>query len=78
MRALAASDGDFFSLAKACGHLNTLLEMGRLYRQEDTYDYTGLLDQCFGKVLSLLPSMAAIKDGQLSDCLSLISRLYQL
>ncbi len=78
LRALAASDGDFFSLAKACGHLNTLLEMGRLYRQEDTYDYTGLLDQCFGKVLSLLPSMAAIKDGQLSDCLSLVSRLYQL
>lgn len=78
LRTLAASDGDFFSLARACGHLNTLLEMGRLYRQEDTYDYTGLLDQCFGKVLSLLPSMAAVKDAQLADCLSLISRLYQL
>lgn len=75
---LVAADGDFFSLSRACGHLSTLLEMGRLYRQEDSYDYTGLLDQCFGKVLVLLPSIAAIKDAQLEDCLGLISRLYQL
>lgn len=78
LRELAAGDGDFFSLAQACGHLNTLLEMGRLYRQEDSYDYTGLLDQCFGRVLALLPSMAAVKDVQLDPCLSLISMLYQL
>ncbi len=78
LRELAASDGDFFSLSNACKHLNTLLEMGRLYRQEDSYDYAGLLDQCFGKVLSLLPSMAAIKDDQLDSCLSIVSLLYEL
>ena len=78
LRELLVNDGDFFSLAKACGHLNTLLEMGRLYRQPDTYDYVGLLDQCFGRVLTLLPSMAAIQDEQLAPCLSLLSLLYQL
>lgn len=78
LRELAASDGDFFSLARACGHLNTLLELGRLYRQEDSYDYAGLLDQCFTRVLALLPSMAAVKDSQMDECLGLISRLYQL
>lgn len=78
LRELAVSDGDFFSLAKACAHLGTLLEMGRLYRQEDSYDYAGLLDQCFGRVLVLLPSMAAIKDEQFEGCMALISRLYQL
>jgi len=78
LRELAARDGDFFSLARACGHLNTLLELGRLYRQEDSYDYAGLLDQCLTRVLALLPSMAAVKDNQLDECLGLISRLYQL
>jgi len=78
LRELAVGDGDFFSLARACGHLGTLLEMGRLYRQEDSYDYAGLLDQCFGRVLSLLPSMAAVQDAQFDECLALITRLYQL
>ena len=78
LRILAAGDGDFFSLSNACKHLNTLLEMGRLYQQEDSYDYAGLLDQCFGKVLSLLPSMAAIKDDQLNACLSIMALLYEL
>ena len=78
LRDLVAADGDFFSLSHACAHLSTLLEMRRLYRQPDSYDYTGLLDQCFGKVLVLLPSIAAIKDAQLDDCISLIARLYQL
>ncbi|MCI9187277.1 MAG: hypothetical protein HFF34_09325 [Oscillospiraceae bacterium] len=78
LRELAAGDGDFFSLARACAHLNTLLEMGRLYQQTDSYDYAGLLDQCFGRVLTLLPSMAAVKDAQFIDCLSLTTQLYQL
>ncbi|MCI8849198.1 MAG: hypothetical protein HFF86_07970 [Oscillibacter sp.] len=78
LRILAAGDGDFFSLSNACKHLNTLLEMGRLYQQEDSYDYAGLLEQCFGKVLSLLPSMAAIKDDQLNACLSIMALLYEL
>lgn len=78
LRALAAEDGDFFSLGRACGHLHTLLEMGRLYRQEDSYDYAGLLDQCFGRVLVLLPSVAAVKDSQVEGCLALITELYQM
>lgn len=78
LRELAAGDGDFFSLARACSHLYTLVEMGRLYRQADSYDYAGLLDQCMARVLVLLPSLSAIKDGQLEDCLALIGLLYQL
>lgn len=78
METLLASDGDFFSLAKACSHLHTLWEMQELYRQREGDWLPRLLDVCFWKLAQLLPSVASVKEDRLDDCIRICALLYRL
>lgn len=78
LEALLAVDGDFFSLAEACRHLNTLWELQDLYRQQEEDRLPRLLDVCFTKLAQLLPAMAGVKDDQLDSCIQICALLYRL
>lgn len=77
MEELLAGDGDFFSLGRACGSLNTLCRLRTLYRQEER-GLERLLEMCLVKLSQLLPSMTRIRDEQLTDCLQVCTLLYEL
>ena len=59
---LLLTDGDFSSLCRACGAINTLDAWQEQYGERGSYAYAALLRQCFARILQLLPSMAAVDD----------------
>lgn len=75
---LLIQDGDFASLCAACASLNTLDEWQTQYGERGAYDYPALLRRCFGRVLQLLPSMAAADDRQVPEIQRTCMLLYQV
>lgn len=75
---LLIQDGDFASLCAACASLNTLDEWQAQYGERGAYDYPALLRRCFGRVLQLLPSMAAADDRQVPAIQQACMLLYQV
>lgn len=75
---LLIQDGDFASLCAACASLNTLDEWQAQYGERGSYDYPALLRRCFGRVLQLLPSMAAADDRQVPAIQQACMLLYQV
>lgn len=71
-------DGDFFSLTGGLSHLVTLYELQDLYQTRDYLKLEEMMEACFGKLLIMLPSMAAIGDDQLKDCMEACLMLYRL
>ncbi len=78
MREILASDGDFFSLAEGFSHLRMLYELQDLYQVEDSLELEELIGSCFQKNLQLLPSMAQVKEEQLTECMESCLSLYQI
>lgn len=75
-RELIQKDTDFYSLADALSYLKMMRELGPLYQSE--MDFELLLQLTIRKLISLLPSMAAVKEEDLNKCMSAVKLLYQL
>ena len=75
---LLIQDGDFSSLCAACASLNTLDEWQAQYGERGSYDYPALLRRCFGRILQLLPSMAAADGRQVPAIQQACMLLYQV
>ena len=78
MEELLLSDGDFTSLCEAFASLSTLEEWQDQYGERGGYDYPALLDRCFGRVLQLLPAMAAVDDRGVLGVQQACMLLYQV
>lgn len=73
---LIQKDTDFYSLADALSYLKMMRELGPLYQSE--MDFELLLQLTIRKLISLLPSMAAVKEEDLNKCMNAVKLLYQL
>ena len=73
---LIRQDTDFYSLADALSHFKMMRELASLYRSKLDFDL--LMDLTIRKLISLLPSMTAVKEEDLSRCMDAIKLLYQL
>ena len=69
------NDGDFFSLGNGLYYFDMLHELRNLYRFEDTGNLK-YLEQCFSKLIALLPSMSAVQSEQAQDCIKICKLLY--
>lgn len=73
---LIRQDTDFYSLADALSHFKMMRELASLYRSKLDFDL--LMDLTIRKLISLLPSMATVKEEDLGRCMDAIKLLYQL
>lgn len=78
IREVILEDGDFFSLTEGFSHLRMLYELQELYQVEDSVELSGLLGLTFQKIVQLLPSMAQVKQEQLTACMESCLSLYQM
>lgn len=77
MDEIIAGDGDFFSLGRGLHDFDMLHALRTLYGFEDAANLTHLM-LCFSKLLSLLPSMAAVQAEQAPDCIRILRLLYDV
>lgn len=73
---LIRQDTDFYSLADALSHFKMMRELSSLYQSKLNFDL--LMELTIRKLISLLPSMAAVKDEDLGRCMDAVKLLYQL
>ena len=73
---LMLQDTDFYSIAEAVKSLMMMEELGGLY--DTRMDFGGLIHIGCQKLITLLPSMAKIKDEDLTKCMNALKLLYQL
>ncbi|MDE6005329.1 MAG: hypothetical protein K2G88_08095, partial [Oscillospiraceae bacterium] len=71
------NDGDFFSLGNGLYYFDMLHELRNLYRFEDARNLK-YLEQCFSKLIALLPSMGAVQPEQTQDCIKICKLLYSI
>ena len=77
MEQILANDGDFFSLGKGLYYFDMLHELRNLY---DFADPSNLkyMEQCFTKLIALLPSMGAVQPEQAQECIKICRLLYNI
>lgn len=75
-QSLIRLDTDFYSLADALSHLKMMRELSSLYQSK--LDFELLIQLTIRKLISLLPSMATVKEEDLSRCMDAVKLLYQL
>ncbi len=73
---LIRQDTDFYSLADALSHLKMMRELSSLYQSKLDLDL--LMQLTIRKLISLLPSMATVKEEDLGKCMDAVKLLYQL
>lgn len=74
LQEIVQADSDFFSLTGAFSSVNMLDRLSSLYRSE--ISFSELKDTLYGKILSLLPGMAELRDEDLDRTLSALRELY--
>lgn len=74
---ILANDGDFFSLGNGLYYFDMLHELRNLY---DFADPSNLkyMEQCFTKLIALLPSMGAVQPEQAQECIKICKLLYNV
>ena len=72
-----AADGDFFSLTKGFSHMLMLLELQDLYQVRDALHLDQVTEQCFQKIIQLLPSMGQVGEERQQECMESLRLLYQ-
>jgi len=77
MEQILTNDGDFFSLGKGLYYFDMLHELRNLYDFSDPANLK-YMEQCFTKLISLLPSMGAVQSEQAQDCIKICKLLYNI
>ncbi|MBR1529659.1 MAG: hypothetical protein IJ642_10225 [Oscillospiraceae bacterium] len=77
MEQILANDGDFFSLGRGLYYFDMLHELRNLYEFSDSANLK-YMEQCFTKLISLLPSMGAVQPEQAQDCIKICKLLYNV
>ncbi|MBR1554558.1 MAG: hypothetical protein IJ644_04095 [Oscillospiraceae bacterium] len=77
MEQILANDGDFFSLGNGLYYFDMLHELRNLY---DFADPSNLkyMEQCFTKLIALLPSMGTVQPEQAQECIKICKLLYNV
>ncbi len=77
MEQILSNDGDFFSLGKGLYYFDMLHELRNLYDFADAANLK-YMEQCFTKLIALLPSMGAVQPEQAQDCIKICRLLYNV
>lgn len=77
MEQILANDGDFFSLGQGLYYFDMLHELRNLYNFTDPSNLL-YMEQCFSKLIALLPSMGAVQSEQAQDCIKICKLLYNV
>ena len=77
MEQILANDGDFFSLGQGLYYFDMLHELRNLYHFTDSGNLN-YMEQCFTKLIALLPSMGAVQQEQAQDCIKICKLLYNV
>ena len=77
MEEILANDGDFFSLGHGLYYFDMLHELRNLYQFDDPSNLR-YMEQCFLKLIALLPSMGAVQAEQAQDCINICKLLYNV
>lgn len=72
-----AADGDFFSLTKGFSHMLMLMELQDLYQVRAALHLDQVTEQCFQKIIQLLPSMGQVGEERQQECMESLRLLYQ-
>nr|MDE6731151.1 hypothetical protein [Oscillospiraceae bacterium] len=74
---ILTNDGDFFSLGKGLYYFDMLCQLRELYHFADPGNFR-YLEQCYSKLIALLPSMSAVQPEQAEDCIKICKLLYSV
>ncbi len=77
MEKVLSDDGDFFSLGKGLYYFDMLHELRSLYHVQDDAIFI-YMEQCFSKLIALLPSMGAVQPEQAQECIHICKLLYNV
>lgn len=72
-----AADGDFFSLTRGFSQLLMLLDLQDLYQVRHALNLDKMTEQCFQKIIQLLPSMGQVGEERQQECMESLRLLYQ-
>lgn len=72
---ILSTDGDAFSIGKALRRFETLCSLRQLYGFDDGSAMI-YVRQCFGKLLTLLPSLASVPSDRAKECTDILSVMY--
>ena len=75
MEEILSNDGDFFSLGKGLHYFDMLHELRNLYGFAEP-SILKYMEQCYSKLIALLPSMGAVQSEQAQDCIKICRLLY--
>ncbi len=75
MEEILVQDGDFFSIGTGLRYFDMLESLQTLYDFADA-SVMRYIEQCFGKLIALLPTMAALSEEQAGDCIAICRLLY--
>lgn len=75
---LLSEEGKFFSLVECMDYLNMAFELCDLYHMDVGTELEQMIGQCFEKTMTLLPSMAGIKEEDSGAMMEACRLLYQL
>ncbi|MDE6088223.1 MAG: hypothetical protein K2G25_07545, partial [Oscillospiraceae bacterium] len=74
---MLTNDGDFFSLGQGLYYFDMLCQLRDLYHFADPGNFK-YLEQCYSKLIALLPSMGAVQPEQAEDCVKICKLLYNV
>lgn len=74
---ILSTDGDVFSVGRGLRSFETLHSLNALYGAEDSSSLS-CLTRCFDKLISAMPSMAAVPPDNADDCISVLRTMYGL
>ncbi|MDE7121113.1 MAG: hypothetical protein K2O42_03025, partial [Oscillospiraceae bacterium] len=74
---ILTNDGDFFSLGKGLYYFDMLCQLRELYHFADPGNFR-YLEQCYSKLIALLPFMGAVQPEQAEDCVKICKLLYSV
>lgn len=77
-RRVLDEDGNFFSLTDGFTQLKMLYELQELYQVDCVAELKMLIEDCFQKIIQLLPSMANVAKEQETQCIGCCLSLYQM
>lgn len=75
---ILSREGSFFSLVECLDYLKMAFELRQLYHMDVQEELIEMLEDCYNKILILLPSMASVKDEDCEKAMNACKLLFEI
>lgn len=75
---ILSKEGSFFSLVECLEYLKMAFELRQLYQMDVLNELIVMIEDCFNKILVLLPSMASVKEEDCEKAMNTCKLLFEL